>query len=86
MHEAAVIRDLINRIETVARDEGAARVVRVHVRLGALSHMTPAHFREHFAESAAGTPAEGAALAIATCDDTTAPYAQGILLEAVDVE
>lgn len=86
MHEAALMRDLMTRIETVARDEAATRVVRVHVRLGALSHMTPAHFREHFADSAAGTTAESAALDIATCNDTTAPYAQGILLEAVDVE
>jgi pyridoxine/pyridoxamine 5'-phosphate oxidase len=51
-----------------------------------MRHMTPAHFREHFADSAAGTTAESAALDIATCNDTTAPYAQGILLEAVDVE
>ena len=40
--------------------DGAARMTRVVVRLGALSHFTPEHFREHFADAAAGTLAAGA--------------------------
>lgn len=86
MHETALMRDLIAKILSVADVEGARRVVGVRVRLGALSHMTPEHFREHFADDARGTPAEGAALEIETCGDTTAPHAQTILLESVEVE
>ena len=56
------MRDVMTRVEEVARAEGATRVTRVAVRLGALSHFTPAHFREHFEDAARGTLAEGAAV------------------------
>ena len=44
----------------VAAEEGGSHVTRIRVRLGALSHFTPEHFREHFDDAAAGTLAEGA--------------------------
>ena len=40
--------------------KGRSRVTRIRVRLGALSHFTPAHFREHFEDASRGTLAEGA--------------------------
>lgn len=86
MHEAGLMRELMAKILSISEREAATRVAGVHVRLGALSHMTPEHFREHFADSAQGTIAEGATLHIEADDDTTAPGAQGIRLEAVDVE
>ena len=86
MHEAGLMRDLMRRIEAAAGAEGAGRVVGVSVRLGALSHFTPAHFAEHFAQAAAGSRAEGARLEIETCDDIHAPGAQGVLLRSLEVE
>ena len=50
----------MRKIEEVALLDGATRVTRVSVRLGALSHFTPEHFREHFVDSSRGTIAEGA--------------------------
>ncbi len=86
MHEASLMKNLMAKIQALSEEQDAARVVGVHVRLGALSHMSPEHFREHFAESSRGTLAEGAELHITPCTDMTAPHAQDILLEAVEVE
>ena len=60
MHERALMTDLMREIEGVARADGATRVTRVSVRLGALSHFTQEHFREHFVDASRGTLAEGA--------------------------
>jgi hydrogenase nickel incorporation protein HypA/HybF len=55
------------------------------VRLGALSHFTEEHFREHFADASRGTVAEGAAVEASLDGDTTASGAQGVVLESIDV-
>ena len=60
MHERALLDEVMRKIEQVAAAEGAARVTRIQVRLGALSHFTPEHFREHFVDASRGTLAEGA--------------------------
>jgi hydrogenase nickel incorporation protein HypA/HybF len=86
VHERALIADLIRRVEQVAEANGAARVTRVSVRLGALSHFTAAHFREHFADAARGTVAEGARVDAIVDDDATADRAGDVVLETVDVE
>lgn len=86
MHEAHLMRDLMARIEAVAAAEGAGRVTRVGVWLGALAHMSEAHFAEHFRDAAAGTLAEGAALDVVLSEDAGHPAAQDILLQTVEVE
>lgn len=86
MHERALMRDVVARIEELARSEGATRVTRVGVRLGALSHFTPDHFREHFVDEARGTVAEGAAVDAELDGDMTDPRAGDVVLESVEVE
>jgi hydrogenase nickel incorporation protein HypA/HybF len=86
MHEQALMRDLVDRIEQFAEAENATAVTRVCVRLGALSHFTPEHFREHFEDAARGTCAEGATVAATLSEDTTAPDAAGVLLENIELE
>ena len=86
MHERALMRDLVERIVAVAEAERAGRVTRVSVRLGALSHFTPEHFREHFEDAARGTCAEGAAVHAALDADLHAPRARRVVLESVEVE
>lgn len=66
MHERALMRDLLGRVDEAARAEGATRVTSVRVRVGPLSHFTPEHFREHFADAARGTIAEGASVVVAS--------------------
>ena len=73
MHEQALMRDVIGRIVDLAETEGASSVTKVSVRLGALSHFTPEHFREHYVDAARGTLA-------ATPDwGTTLAYGGGLL-------
>jgi hydrogenase nickel incorporation protein HypA/HybF len=86
MHERALMNDLMREIEDVARAGGATGVTRVSVRLGALSHFTPEHFREHFVDASAGTLAEGAAVDAVLEDDLEDPRAAGVVLESVEVE
>jgi len=86
MHEASLIAGLINRIDAIARAEDAKRVVGVSVWLGALSHMSKAHFTEHFEHAAAGTVAEGAQLDVTVSDDCDHKNAQDLVLESVEVE
>lgn len=86
MHERSLMQDVMRRIEDVAVAEGAARVTRVDVRLGALSHLTPEHFREHFDDAARGTIAEGAAVHALSDDDPFAAGAADVVLESVEVE
>ena len=86
MHEASLMAGLMARIDEVARAENARRVTGVAVWLGALSHMSQSHFAEHFAQAAAGTLAEGAALDITLSDDPADPNAESILLQRVEVE
>ncbi|WP_019567518.1 hydrogenase maturation nickel metallochaperone HypA [Thioalkalivibrio sp. ALMg13-2] len=85
MHEFSLMADLMRKIEQVAADNNARRVTRVRVWLGALSHITPEHFREHFEDGTRGTVAEGAELDVETSDDETHPEAQQILLRSLDV-
>lgn len=85
MHERALMDDLLGKILEVAREQGGVRVRRIRVRLGALSHFTVAHFREHFDHAARGTLAEGAVVEAELCEDITAPDATGVVLESVEV-
>lgn len=86
MHEASLMKGVMRRIEEIARDQQATRVVAVSVWLGALSHMSPAHFAEHFEEAAAGTIASGAWLNATASDDIDHPNAQDVLLQSIEVE
>ena len=81
MHERALMRDLLDRVAAAASAEGAARVTRVVVRVGPLSHLTPEHFRGHFVDAARGTVADGAAVDV-SADGTGAD----VLLVSVELE
>jgi len=85
MHERALLADLVREIESVASRERAKRVVGVRVRVGPMSHMTPAHFVEHFVEATRGTVAEGARCDVDAIDPRD-PLAQSIVLESVELD
>jgi hydrogenase nickel incorporation protein HypA/HybF len=86
VHERALMDDVMRKIDAVARENGAIRVTRIGVPLGALSHFTPEHFREHFDDAARGTPAEGAEVDAVVDTDLSDPGAAGVVLESVEVE
>jgi hydrogenase nickel incorporation protein HypA/HybF len=86
MHEFSLINGLMTRITQAAKDNGGHRIIAVRVRLGALSNISPEHFREHFALAALGTPASQARLEIVQDDDASDLHAQDVLLESVTLE
>lgn len=86
MHEFSLMKGLMSKIETIAHEEKAERVTGVRVKLGALAHMSPDHFREHFETVSQGTLAEGAELFVTLDENERDPDAQGIFLQSVDVD
>lgn len=86
MHESALVADLVHTIEDIAQEQHAQKVVGVTLTLGAFSHISPEHLREHFRHVAAGTVAADARLQIAVLTDTTDPLAHAVLLKSVEVE
>jgi hydrogenase nickel incorporation protein HypA/HybF len=86
MHEHGLMNGLMRQIRAVAAAEGARKVVKVSVWLGALSHMSPEHFAEHFVDAAAGSLAEGAELDCEVSDDPGDPRALDVVLKTVEVE
>jgi hydrogenase nickel incorporation protein HypA/HybF len=86
MHETGLIRDLVHRLEAAALDAGAGKVSGVEIWIGALSQMSPEHFREHFEEEIRGTVADGASLTIERSDDIDDPRAQSVVLRSVELQ
>ncbi|MFZ5491334.1 MAG: hydrogenase maturation nickel metallochaperone HypA [Pseudomonadota bacterium] len=85
MHEHSLIANLLSKIDAVAREQQATRVVGVSVWIGALAHISAGHFREHFEAGSRGSLAEGARLHIELSDDPDHPQAQDILLRRIEV-
>ena len=85
MHEFSLITDLLNKITSIAREQCARKVIGVTVKLGALSHISPDHFREHFVHASQGTIAEGARLNIEFMTDVTDPQSQDVLIQNIEV-
>ena len=85
MHERALMDDLVRKVLAVVEAEHASAVVRIRVRLGALSHFTPEHFREHWKDASRGTLAEGAAVDAVLDDALEGEAAQGVVLESVEL-
>lgn len=86
MHERALMLDVMRKVEAVAAAQGSNRVSRICVRLGALSHFTVEHFREHFVDASRGTVADGAEVDAVVDEDITGAHARDVVLEAVEVE
>ncbi len=85
MHEMSLINNLLNKIEVLAREQNGEKITNVKVRLGALSHISKDHFRDHFVEGTKGSIADGAQLEIEVSEDLEDPQAQDILLLSIDI-
>lgn len=85
MHEKSLMDNLMNKILILAEKEKAAKVTKVSVKLGALSHMSAEHFKEHFEIASQRTIAEHAEIDAEESQDMRDPDAQVILLKSIDV-
>ncbi len=86
MHELSLLNDLMRKIEQVVREQDAIKATKVTIKLGALSHISPSHFREHFDQAKPGTLAADAELEVYSSDDHSDPDAQEMILESLEVE
>lgn len=85
MHEHSLMNDLFSKIETIAKNENASSISKVHVKIGALSHISASHFKEHFDEFRLSSIAKEAELIITQDDNIHDPKAQDITLISIDV-
>ncbi len=86
MHEQSLMVDLMRKINAIGKEQKAQNISRVKVKLGALSHISADHFREHFVIAAKGSCAEQAQLDIDVLTDLNDPNAQEIILDSVEIE
>lgn len=85
MHEFSLLKDLLGKIKAIAEENTSDKVISVKVKLGALAHISPEHFREHFDNAVVGTLAEDAKLEIETLTDMSDPHAQEVILDSVEL-
>lgn len=64
MHELSVCLALLEQVEAIAREQGAARVTRILLRIGPLSGVEPRLLEQAYPLAAAGTLAAQARLVI----------------------
>jgi hydrogenase nickel incorporation protein HypA/HybF len=86
MHELSLIADLMRKVLSIAHEQNASKVTCVKVQLGALSHISSSHFREHFTNASKKTIAEKSELDIEILTDINSPDAHSLILKSVDVE
>lgn len=86
MHEMSLFKDLLQKIESISRENEGKKIVKLQVWIGALSHLSKAHFLDHFSLFTQGTAAEGAAVDIEVDPDEKNPHAQEVILKSVEVE
>jgi Zn finger protein HypA/HybF involved in hydrogenase expression len=84
-HEYSLVADLLRKVNALAAEMGADRVLGVHVRMGAWVPLSSAALREHFSLVARGTAAEGATLCIRHMR-LSGDMSQDVLLEGIEVE
>ncbi len=86
MHEQSLMADLMAKIHAISQQQKPKNIVRIKVKLGALSHISADHFKGHFVQAAKGTDVENAQLDVEVLSDLNDPHAQEVLLDSVDVE
>lgn len=86
MHEHSLIKNLIEKAKDIALKQRGGKILSLKIRLGALSHISADHFKEHFNNETPGTVLDGATLVVEEQKDTNDPLAQEIVLESVEFE
>lgn len=86
MHEHSLIKNLLDKINQLAEQQQGRKIAAVNIQLGALAHISAAHFREHFEHETAGTALADIRLKIEELADINHPRAQDIVLESIEFE
>jgi hydrogenase nickel incorporation protein HypA/HybF len=70
MHEATLVRDLVRKVDSVARENSVHQVDLVRIELGAHSHLTSEALREQFEVLSHDSLAQGAQLEVSEVPGT----------------
>ncbi|HEY5600317.1 MAG TPA: hydrogenase maturation nickel metallochaperone HypA [Candidatus Manganitrophaceae bacterium] len=84
MHETGLMADLIRKIESIARERSARKIVGVKVKIGLFSGVDPEIFRGHFLFASRGTIAEGARLIFELTPNLEDPNGDAVILESLE--
>ena len=71
MHEAGIVDRILDIVVARAAEDGAQRIVSIHLEAGVLAGVSEEALRFHWEQHAAGTPAEGAELHLVEIDEPT---------------
>jgi Zn finger protein HypA/HybF involved in hydrogenase expression len=83
MHEVALMRNVVARVQAVAQQAGARQVKAVRLRVG--GGFSIAHLRSHWKWAAQGTSAQGARLTLVKAFGG-APGGDDLVLDSIEVE
>jgi Zn finger protein HypA/HybF involved in hydrogenase expression len=86
MHKLSLTADLIRKRDSIAHEQHPAKIIDVTIKLGALTHVSVPHLREHFVQACRGTPLESTRLAMEIGTDLSDLHAQDILFHRVHGE
>jgi len=86
MHEEAMLHDVVRKATEVARREGASRVTRIRLWVGARSHLGGPELKDRWAHAVTGTALSGAEVEIETSSDRSDPNAENVILRSLDVD
>lgn len=86
MHEEAMLKDVVRKAEEVSRAEGAARVTRVRIWVGARSHLGGPELEDRWANAVRGTSLAGSRVEVELSEDGNDPNAQRVVLRSLDVD
>ncbi|MEM4357083.1 MAG: hydrogenase/urease maturation nickel metallochaperone HypA [Candidatus Nitrosocaldus sp.] len=88
MHELALIKDIIARLEAIAIENNARRIRSIRLRFGALTHTPAEVFKEQFkiiAMAEGKSILDGTEIEIEVADEMD-DNAQDVILESVELE
>lgn len=85
MHEEALLRELVQKVQEVAVANGGGPVRAVRLWVGALSHLSDTEVGAQWPLAARGTSSEGALIEVTHSSDLADPRAQSVVLVSVDV-
>lgn len=83
MHELSIACEIVHQVEEIARAQALSRVVRVHVRVGALSGVVPEALAFAWPSACEGSACSGAVLQI---QDGSSPQSEDLDLLSLEVE
>lgn len=81
-----MLQDVVRKAKDVAQREGAARVTRVRLWVGARSHLGGPELEARWADAVRGTNLSGAEVEIELSRDERDPNAEHVMLRSLDID